>query len=581
MKANRLRGRRFALKSSKQNPNTCSSFLRFNSGEYIRHTPKYAPMKVFYLLSILSASLLWGLMPAAPNGDRNLEICDNALDDDGDGLIDLNDPDCDCPEIAPVSRIPNPSFEERDCCPTSRSQMNCATSWIQASAPTTDYLHTCSWMGWADLPPPLPFPDGEGCMGFRNGRPAGNNGGGPQPNWKEYAGACLTAPLRAGVAYRFEFHVGFTFRQNSPTTSIVFFGTTDCNNLPFGNGNPDFGCPTNGPGWKQLGAVSITGANQWIRKEINVIPQEDIYAIAIGPNCTETPLDRATYYFFDKLVLAEEREFGFQITAQGHPCSDDFGLSLPPSDTLLYQWYRNGVALLGETAPLLERAEEEGDYQVRILGPNSCRITTVYRHRIPVASSQLKEVICQGESYLFGGRHLLENGTYVDTLTTVNNCDSIVRLELEVIGQAADTVFAKIFEGESWQLGGRAYSQPGQYNATLTSYYGCDSLVLLILDTYQIYIPNAFSPNDDGRNDRFTIFTGPDIREVLQLQVFNRWGGLAFQSEAASPPNTPGSGWDGRIKGKEAPPGLYVYQATVVTVDGKEYRLSGEVVLVR
>ncbi|MCB0564597.1 MAG: gliding motility-associated C-terminal domain-containing protein [Phaeodactylibacter sp.] len=537
-------------------------------------------MKALPILSILLASLLYGLMPAVPNPDRNSEVCDNALDDDGDGLVDLNDPDCDCPQVAPISRIPNPSFEEQDCCPTNRSQMNCATTWIQASTPTTDYLHACGWLGWPDLPPPLPFPDGEACMGFRNGRPGGNNGGGPQPNWKEYAGACLTAPLRAGVAYRFEFHVGFTYRRNSPPTSIVFFGTADCNNLPFGNGNSDFGCPTNGPGWKELGSVSISGANQWILKEINVIPEEDIYAIAIGPNCIETPLDMSTYYFFDKLVLAEEREFAFQITAQGHPCSEDFGLSLPQNDTLLYQWYLNGVALLGETAPLLESVEKEGDYQVRILGPNSCRITSVYRHRIPVGGNQIRKVICEGESYFFEGQDLLESGTYVDTLKTANNCDSIVRLELEVIGQATDTVFARIFEGESWPLGGRAYSAPGQYNATLTSTYGCDSLVLLILDTYQIYIPNAFSPNDDGRNDRFTIFTGPDIREVRQLQVFDRWGSLVFQSETL-PLNAAGSGWDGRVKGKEAPPGLYVYQATVVTIEGREYRLKGEVVLVR
>ena len=129
-------------------------------------------------------------------------------------------------------------------------------------------------------------------------------------------------------------------------------------------------------------------------------------------------------------------------------------------------------------------------------------------------------------------------------------------------------------------MGNRAYSAPGRYNATLISSYGCDSLVHLILDIYKVYIPNAFSPNDDGRNDRFAIFAGQDIKAVLGLQVFNRWGGLVFESETLEP-NASGNGWDGRIKGREAPPGLYVYQATVVTEDEKEHRLSGEVVLVR
>ncbi|MCO6481040.1 MAG: gliding motility-associated C-terminal domain-containing protein [Phaeodactylibacter sp.] len=537
-------------------------------------------MKILLFLSIFFSLILVSVRGGLPNGPANVEICDNALDDDGDGRVDLNDPDCDCPEAAPVSRIPNPSFEEQDCCPGNRSQMNCATGWIQASAPTTDYLHSCGWMGWPDLPPPLPFPDGEGCMGFRNGRPGGNSGDGPQANWKEYAGACLTAPLRAGVAYRFEFYIGYTHRNNSPPTSIVFFGSTTCNNLPFGGGQADFGCPTNGPGWMQLGSVAINGANQWQLKEINVVPTQDIHAIAIGPGCVETPLDISTYYFFDKLVLAEEREFTFRISTLGHPCSEAFGLSIPYYDTLQYQWYKDGIALVGETSPQLKNIKEEGEYQVRALGPNSCRITTAYRHRRPTSYTQLSAVICEGESYAFGARNLQGAGAYYDTLKTDNNCDSIVRLGLEVIGQESDTVYARIFEGDSWIVGRRPYTEPGRYTATLTSRYGCDSIVHLVLETYGAYFPNAFSPNEDGRNDTFTIYAGEDIQEVLRLQVFNRWGSLVFDAEGLTP-GAPGSGWDGTANGKAAEPGLYVYQATILTTDGREHLIKGEVALVR
>ena len=76
-----------------------------------------------------------------------VEICDNALDDDGDGMIDLNDEDCFCEMQIPESLIPNPSFEEQNCCPSERSQLNCATDWIQASDPTTDLIHDCGWVG--------------------------------------------------------------------------------------------------------------------------------------------------------------------------------------------------------------------------------------------------------------------------------------------------------------------------------------------------------------------------------------------------------------------------------------------------
>ncbi|MEL6717894.1 MAG: hypothetical protein AAFP82_04195, partial [Bacteroidota bacterium] len=72
------------------------------------------------------------------------EICDNALDDDRDGLIDINDPDCVCEVLEPISLIPNPSFEDLNCCPSGRSQLNCAEVWIQASEPTTDLIHSCN-----------------------------------------------------------------------------------------------------------------------------------------------------------------------------------------------------------------------------------------------------------------------------------------------------------------------------------------------------------------------------------------------------------------------------------------------------
>ena len=96
----------------------------------------------------------------------------------------------------------------------------------------------CDWMGWDEFPPPLPFPDGEGIMGFRDGRvPIANS---RQPDWKEYAGSCLLAPLEANNVYRFEFDVGFVSPLASPPINITFFGTTDCANLPFGDGAPGF-----------------------------------------------------------------------------------------------------------------------------------------------------------------------------------------------------------------------------------------------------------------------------------------------------------------------------------------------------
>ena len=92
------------------------------------------------------------------------EICNNGIDDDGDGLIDLNDAvDCNCTPISTSgpSLIPNSSFENMACCPSSYSQVNCASGWVQATDATSDYMNTCGFvMGAATAAGLVPFPDG-------------------------------------------------------------------------------------------------------------------------------------------------------------------------------------------------------------------------------------------------------------------------------------------------------------------------------------------------------------------------------------------------------------------------------------
>ncbi len=505
------------------------------------------------------------------------EICDNAIDDDGDGLIDLNDPDCDCPVVEPVSLIPNPSFEEMTCCPSDRSQLYCSDTWIQASEATTDYIHTCGYMGWPEFPPPVPFPDGDGIVGFRDGRVLQQ--GNPQPGWKEYAGACLLSPLEMGTQYRFEFYVGFVNILSSPPIHITFFGTPHCDNLPFGTGNNFFGCPTNGSGWVELGSVRLSGSGNWVKGEITVAPNQDMHAIAIGPPCQNTSANRSTYYFFDNLILADERAFTFRISEVEHPCSEDFSLNVPLDPDLTYQWYKEGIALIGETSPQLSQMYGQGEYQVRMLGDGDCNVSQGYNWQKPVYREFVTPTICEGEAINFNGNQLSLPGTYIDTLKTVDNCDSIVQVDLSVIGFESDTVSALIFEGEQFQVGNRNFHQPGTYPITLTSMLGCDSLVTLFLDYYHVYFPNAFSPNDDGINDYFNVLGSGDLLEVESLKVFNRWGALVYQGQHLSP--TLSSGWNGTFLGRVVNPGVYVYMATVLMNDGKTRQFSGSVSLLK
>lgn len=499
------------------------------------------------------------------------ENCINGIDDDMDGMIDLNDPDCACQVIDPVSLIPNPSFEDQECCPNDRSQLDCASVWIQASEPTTDYIHTCDWLGWSDFPPPMPFPDGEGIMGFRDGRVRGGNQG--ETNWKEYAGACLLSPLLAGETYRFEFDVGFVSTLRSPPIEITFFGTTDCDNLPFGQGNEAFGCPSNDPEWVKLGSTNVSGDGQstWVKANIDVVTTEDITAIAIGPSCDPVNVDVSIYYFFDNLLLADIRAFNFQIKEIEHPCQDEYAMRIPDNSNFDYQWYKDGIALVGETTNEVSGQYGEGKYQVRIDDGSQCLVAKGFDYAIPEFNEQVIQPICKEDTYQFGDLELSQPGTYIDTFKNVNNCDSIVMLDLRIIGVDVDTVQAQIFEGETFQYEGSSFRKEGDYPLTLTSSLGCDSLVLLELDFYEIYIPNAFSPNADGTNDSFIIFDGSNVILEYELAIYDRWGSEVYR----------GLSWDGTHKGEPVNSDTYVYSASVQMIDGVQRQFNGSVVLIR
>ncbi len=515
---------------------------------------------------------------------QSVEICDNAIDDDGDGLIDLNDPDCDCPLLEAVSLIPNPSFEDQLCCPPDRSRMDCADTWIQASVPTTDYIHTCGWTGWVDLPMPLPIPDGDGAIGFRDGRftslMGGNNEVEANPNWKEYAGACLTSPLRAGISYKFQFYIGFTEQPFSPPIAITFFGTPDCENLPFGGNDRMFGCPTNGPNWMQLSSINTSGTNEWKQVELNVTPTVDIQAIAIGPPCQSSAATENPYYFFDNLVLAEQSAFEFEIKANNQPCAQNLSFEVPEYDSLGYQWYKDGIAILGATNPRLDLPPGKGRYEVMVTSAEGCKVTKHFNFFIPFKRASLVQTICEGETYTLGDQQLSTPGIYFDTLKSVNNCDSLVEIDLRVDGSIATTINAKIFPNETYEIGNLSFNEPGTYTETIASTIGCDSTVTVQLDYYEIYFPNIFSPNGDGINDFFVINAGTDLAAINDFRVFDRWGNQVFQQENLASNNL-NNGWDGRFDGENTIEGVYLYTADLLMDDGVERSISGMVTLVR
>ena len=125
----------------------------------------------------------------------------------------------------------------------------------------------------------------------------------------------------------------------------------------------------------------------------------------------------------------------------------------------------------------------------------------------------------------------------------------------------------------------------GGLTVSLLNAAGCpatDSLFITVDDGVRLYAPTAFSPNGDGRNDRFIPFVDADQAiGIASLRLYNRWGSEVYNGENL-PPNEEGAGWDGSVAGGQlAPTGVYVWWLEVRLFNGTTRTYSGSVTLLR
>jgi len=123
--------------------------------------------------------------------------------------------------------------------------------------------------------------------------------------------------------------------------------------------------------------------------------------------------------------------------------------------------------------------------------------------------------------------------------------------------------------------------KPEIYTVTVVNNVGCTASdtvgVKLICEAARVRIPEAFSPNNDGHNDRFSIL---GIGEVDHLVIFDRWGSKVFERSFFYTADL-GSQWDGTAHGQPAPTGTYVYFVEMSCPTGGGFTRKGTVVLVR
>ena len=170
-------------------------------------------------------------------------------------------------------------------------------------------------------------------------------------------------------------------------------------------------------------------------------------------------------------------------------------------DTLQSSSYCDSIVELhlhfasAEPTPLYEDicAGTTYDFHGRILAQSGVYIDTLtsfyncdsiielHLNVVPVDPIPVYTNICQGTSYDFHGQPLTESGIYVDTLASVEGCDSIIELHLGIIPADPIPFYVNICPGDSYNFLGQLISEPGVYLDTVTAVGGCDSIVELHL----------------------------------------------------------------------------------------------------
>jgi gliding motility-associated-like protein len=225
-------------------------------------------------------------------------------------------------------------------------------------------------------------------------------------------------------------------------------------------------------------------------------------------------------------------------------------VNLTSTGGLSYEWQpATGLSDPSDPNPIASPVDTT-DYRVIVSNAFDCRDTayaTIYVNRLPVANAGPDQDMFEGEFVVLTGTIA---GTSVNFEWTPNYLISDPSILNPTVKPLVDT----------------------NYILSVSSTVGCG----IVRDTVRvnvfkgIFVPTAFSPNNDGLNDVWKV-PGLGIFSEHEVLVFNRYGEVVFSTKNNSP-------WDGRYKGQPQPAGLYPY---LIKVKERNLILKGWIVIVR
>lgn len=260
-------------------------------------------------------------------------------------------------------------------------------------------------------------------------------------------------------------------------------------------------------------------------------------------------VNRDTVLVKSSIIDSSVRLAGKAIYCDGY--GDSSVLRVEPADSI--QWYRNNAAIAGANQTTY-RVTKTGSYYAMLFNKDGCSIATV-KQDILVDKARtgttyplqyaVVNLPLPLQARQFGVSALWSPATHLDNPAS----------------------YTPVFTSATDQL----------YTIEIKTSTGCsttDRQLVKIVPHVDIYVPTAFTPNNDGLND----FLRPALMGIKQLnyfRIFNRWGQLVYETKNELP------GWDGNLKGLMQSTQVLVWMAEGIGVDNKLYRRKGTSTLVR
>ena len=455
--------------------------------------------------------------------------------------------------------VPNPSFEIYDSCPNSMYGINNATGWFNICGEVGHYFNSCATGTLWGVP--------QNNWGYQN--PVCGNAYAQIAahitviTWREYIGCRLIQPLKSGHDYCISFNVSLAEKSSAAcdhlglllSDSAVICPDTTLLSPVLSNYKPQLVSPkgfiiSDTISWTTISSNYLAhGGEQYLTLGIFVIND------SINWTFRHPYWSHWCAYFVDN-VSVYECSNAPQPANAGNDTIICIGDSLQLGTTnyldYLYLWTSKGIPEDTTARPWVHPLKKTIYYLLQT--DFKCQ-TTLDSITIRVKDCEAKASagpdveICQGDSI-----QLSINMNPLNKYYWISHKTDTLKTPQPWVKPLESTYFKLI--------------QVDKYD-TISS----DSILISIKECIKpLVIPNVFTPNADGRNDRFEINNPGNY--LFVIIIFNRWGNQIYKGDETHP-------WDGKQNNNDLPEGVYYYMITAITPRGQELRYQGVVHLLK